>query len=65
VYALENGTQGWYLADFELEHGADRAFPEVGPAADKVALRARAEALARRPGVRYVDDDEAGHWLAD
>ena len=25
VYALENGTQGWFLAGLQLEHGADAA----------------------------------------
>lgn len=29
IYALENGTQGWYLEDYELEHGANRLYPEV------------------------------------
>src|SRR3954469_23168837 len=28
VYALENGTQGWVLADFQLERGASRRYPE-------------------------------------
>ena len=65
VYALENGTQGWYLADLELEHGAQRQYPEVGPATDARALQARADALAQRHRVRYVDDEEAGRWLAD
>jgi rhodanese-related sulfurtransferase len=65
VYALENGTQGWFLADFALEHGAERRYPEVGEATDAEALRARAHALARRHGVRYIDDDEAARWLAD
>ncbi|HZZ95285.1 MAG TPA: rhodanese-like domain-containing protein [Usitatibacter sp.] len=65
VYALENGTQGWFLADFALEHGAERRYPEVAESTDAQALRARAEALARRHGVRYVDDDEVARWLAD
>ncbi|MBK1780452.1 sulfurtransferase [Advenella sp. WQ 585] len=28
VYALENGTQGWYLSGYELEHQSDRFYPE-------------------------------------
>ena len=28
VYALENGTQGWVLADMELERGAARRYPD-------------------------------------
>lgn len=28
VYALENGTQGWYLEDLQLEHKTRRHYPE-------------------------------------
>ncbi|NWE72756.1 cystathionine beta-lyase, partial [Pseudomonas gingeri] len=32
VYALENGTQGWFLADLQLEHGSSRRYrDEVAP----------------------------------
>ena len=65
VYALENGTQGWYLADLALEHGADRRYPEVGESTDAQALRTRAQALARRHDVRFVEDDEVERWLGD
>ena len=27
VVALENGTQGWFLAGLQLEHGASRSYP--------------------------------------
>ena len=65
VYALENGTQGWYLADFALEHGATRRYPGVPEAGGVAAQRSRAQAIAAGQGVRFVDDDEAGRWLAD
>jgi rhodanese-related sulfurtransferase len=65
VYALENGTQGWYLADYELEHGAARGYPAIGDDADLSGARARARALAERHGVRWIDDGEAASWLAD
>jgi rhodanese-related sulfurtransferase len=65
VYALENGTQGWYLADYELEHGAAHGYPAIGDDADLSGARARARALAERHGVRWVDDGEASSWLAD
>ncbi|MGE8601371.1 rhodanese-like domain-containing protein, partial [Bordetella trematum] len=32
VYALENGTQGWFLADLKLEHGAQRRYEACVPA---------------------------------
>ncbi|WP_459655385.1 rhodanese-like domain-containing protein, partial [Achromobacter xylosoxidans] len=41
VYALENGTQGWYLADFELDHGASRRYEDAVAAADIPALAQR------------------------
>lgn len=28
IYALENGTQGWYLSGYELEHQSNRLYPE-------------------------------------
>lgn len=65
VYALENGTQGWDLEDFELEHGATRRYPEVPQSRDVAQLRARAHAMAAAHGVRFVDDEEAARWLAD
>ena len=65
VFALENGTQGWYLADFALEHGATGGYPPVPATADLDAPRGRARSLAERHGVRFVDDEEARRWLAD
>lgn len=40
VYALENGTQGWYLEDFTLEHNSGRFYPESVEANDKKRQRA-------------------------
>jgi len=65
VYALENGTQGWYLADLSLEHGATRRYPDIAPGEDLSALRSRARALADKHAVRYVDDDEVRRWFED
>lgn len=65
VYALENGTQGWYLQDLALDHGAARRYPEVAASGDSGALAAKAAALATHWGVRFVDDAEVAGWLAD
>lgn len=65
VYALENGTQGWVLADFELERGATRRYPERIDAARLPQLRAGAEALMNRHGVRTVGAAEVAQWLQD
>ncbi len=65
VYALENGTQGWFLAGLQLDHGSNRRYG-APPAADSLgALRARARALAQARGVRYVGAKEVAGWLAD
>lgn len=54
VYALENGTQGWYLNDFQLEHGSTRAYPSQVGLPPK-ALHTRARELARQAGVVGID----------
>jgi rhodanese-related sulfurtransferase len=65
VYALENGTQGWYLADLELDRGASRKYPQ-GEAGDELpALQARARTLAERHGVGFVDAAQVKQWIAD
>lgn len=63
VYALENGTQGWYLADLKLDHGATRKYPQA--AADLSALQAKARALAERHHVQFVDAAQVQQWLGD
>jgi rhodanese-related sulfurtransferase len=66
VYALENGTQGWFLAGLVREEGADRSYPE-GPKseAELAPLRARAKSRADATGVLYITADKVGQWLAD
>ena len=66
VYALENGTQGWYLADLALEHESRRAYPEVTP--DEAGLevnRARAEALAEKYALRVAGAADLAAWAAE
>jgi len=64
VYALENGTQGWFLAGLQLDHGASRRH-ETASCPDLEGLRARACALAAARGVRFVRAEEVEGWLAD
>jgi rhodanese-related sulfurtransferase len=59
VYALENGTQGWYLRDHELEHGSSRAY---APGSGSAALLANARRLAQRFGVPQVDAAGVLRW---
>jgi rhodanese-related sulfurtransferase len=65
VYALENGTQGWYLADLPLDHGATRRFPDVVEPDSLPALRTRTAAFAERFHVSIIDGPEAQAWLDD
>ena len=62
VYALENGTQGWFLAGLQLDHGASRRYGETPAARDLDALRARAWTLAAARGVRPVSAGEVEGW---
>ena len=65
VLALENGTQGWYLADLLLDHGQTRRHGlEIDPS--KLATRrARARNLAQKHGVKFVDASTVQAWLDD
>lgn len=55
VYALENGTQGWFLNDHALEHGQTRRHALSASPAGLAKARERAAGLARRLGVRTID----------
>jgi rhodanese-related sulfurtransferase len=62
VAALRNGTMGWLLAGFELEHGARRRVP-VQRASD--GARRAARGLAERSGVRFLSSVEAARWESE
>jgi rhodanese-related sulfurtransferase len=65
VYALENGTQGWVLADFELERGASRRYPDRIAASRLPALQAAARRLMARHGVSAVSARDVEAWLGE
>lgn len=70
VYALRNGTMGWRLAGYELDHGKNRRYPDIagGEGAGgegRHARLARASALARQWGITRIDLAEAARWRAD
>ncbi len=65
VYALENGTQGWVLADFELERGATRKYAEKIDSAALPALQVNAQKLLTRFKVPTVTAQQVEAWLAD
>jgi cystathionine beta-lyase len=65
VYALENGTQGWYLEDFRLEHGSARRYADEVSAKGLEARRLAAARLADKAGVKTVAADEVRRWADD
>jgi rhodanese-related sulfurtransferase len=65
VYALENGTQGWVLADLELERGATRRYPDAVDAERLASLQIRAKSLMARHGVTTVGATDVQAWLCD
>jgi len=65
VYALENGTQGWYLADLPLEHRCERVYPAAIPEAGMAGLRERAARLRARFAIPTVDAAQVRAWLAE
>ena len=64
VSALRNGTIGWTLAGFGLDHGAQRRGGPASPASQAAAARA-AQALADRAGAIRLDAAGLAAWEAD
>jgi len=65
VVALENGTQGWMLAGYEEEHGADRLYPQDVGGDTLAERRAKAVAFADKCGAGHVSAETVGTWFAD
>lgn len=65
VRALENGTQGWYLNDLTLEHGADRCLPALDANTDLRDRVQRAQRLADRFEIQRIDLDILSRWQAE
>ena len=64
VVALRNGTMGWHLSGYQLEHGNDRTAPEPADGTLAKAVR-HAETCAERFGVKTVDADTLDAWRAE
>jgi rhodanese-related sulfurtransferase len=65
VFALENGTQGWFLAGLDVERGASRRYPDDAGPRDMDALRRGARRFAAANGATSVTTHEALAWLSD
>ena len=63
VYALENGTQGWRLADLDLEYGSSRKYPDTLDEAALPAQQAAARALRARFSIEMASVPMVEEWL--
>ena len=64
VVALKDGTMGWHLAGFALEHGATRSATLPSAEALETAI-ACSDRVAERFGVSTISAGEAHAWCAD
>lgn len=62
VYALRNGTQGWFLAGQQVERGASRRYPEHLDPPILEQARARAQAFGRRHPAPCIDLARLQQW---
>jgi rhodanese-related sulfurtransferase len=65
ILALENGTQGWFLAGLQLEHGSTRRYPETVSDGALELARRRVAALRERHGVTTLTARAAQDWIDD
>ena len=65
VYALENGTQGWYLEDLQLEHGSTRRYADEVSSQTLPQQRFAAAQLAERAGVKTVATAQVEEWAGE
>ena len=65
VVALENGTQGWVLADFKLERGASRKYPDRIDATALTAAQTSARKLMERFSIKTATAGQVAAWLRD
>lgn len=63
IFALENGTQGWFLNDYPLELDSNRLYPEVSAADGAlVNVRQKSADLAHACGVKRIKADQFRRW---
>ena len=65
VYALENGTQGWMLADQKLDHGSSRSWKTATLDADLSLRQQRAKRLFEKYQIQTVDQHQVSQWCRD
>ena len=64
VVALKDGTMGWELAGFELDHGSEQSAPAPSPPA-LAGAKVRAAQVAKRFGVQTITRDSLDAWRGE
>ena len=64
VFALKNGTMGWQLGGFAVDHGRSRMVDEPA-AGDVEATRRTMRKFAADHAIEFVDRATLDEWLAD
>ncbi len=62
IFALENGTQGWYLNDYVLDHGKVAQYAQ--PKVDEEMLLA-SQALEKKFDIPVISDEQFLSWKND
>lgn len=62
IFALENGTQGWYLNDYVLDHGKVAQYAQ--PKVDEEMLLA-SKALVKKFDIPVISDEQFLSWKND
>lgn len=65
VFALKNGTQGWRLAGFELEHGEKAETLPAVTGKSFAEAKARAASFMKENDIPCVDSGTAKAWSGD
>ncbi len=65
VHALRNGTQGWRLAGYELDHGREAEELPPVPQQGLAAARAKAQELIASYGIPVADMATVQGWMDD
>ena len=62
IFALENGTQGWYLNDYVLDHGKVAQYAQ--PKVDEEMMLA-SQALVKKFDIPVISDEQFLSWKND
>nr|WP_306267077.1 rhodanese-like domain-containing protein [Pararhizobium sp. IMCC3301] len=65
VYALQNGTQGWRLAGYELDHGSEISNLPEPSKEDWESGLSKALELQEKYGLQTIENETAQAWLRD